>query len=408
MYVLKMIHKDERGELHSLKNLPFTPKEVLISKNEKYAFRGLHLSPYAKFIYVSEGHICDTYIDIHTNVSKTIELKKGDSLYIPQNTAHSFYCYKQSIIIYFLEDYYDEKTTKKIYYNAPELNLQYNFSLQKLIMSQSDIDANYLQTYKYLVLGGSGYLGSNLLKYINNYLVVTTRLSDTSSIKQHIIKSKCSYVICSAGISGKPTTQWCEDNEKETYEVNYLDMLKLMQLCDECKVHLTIFGSGLVYSGQTKQLYTEDDDPDCADRIYSYYRVALENIIRRNMYTNILYLRIMYPCTFDGNPKCFLSKMKQRSLEGTVHDVSVPITIVPDLFPKIPYLLDINTTGILNFVNEENISLERLLKLCKIPIKGFVNAIDGKRSNSFGLCNKHLCNLVEVNNIQDIIHDFDK
>ena len=125
-----------------------------------------------------------------------------------------------------------------------------------------------------------------------------------------------------------------------------------MEVCKD--VHLTIFGSGAVYTG-TKALYTEDDPPDFDSKVYSKYRIMLEKMLK----PNVLYLRIMYPCTFDGHPKCFYQKMLGR--KGSVHAARVSITSVPDMFPHISTLAESGSTGIYNFVVDGAVSLTDLV-----------------------------------------------
>lgn len=388
-----MIYKDIRGELHSLKNIPFNAKETLISINEKNVFRGFHLSKFAKFIYIIEGEIIDYYIDIENNKINKKELKKGDSLYIPANYAHGFYCNEKSIIMYNLEENYKEELNINIYYNTPEFNLNLNIDP---IISEKDNNAYYYKKYKYLILGSNGYLGSHLIKYLNKdeYLCVNTRLNNINEIKRHIEKSRANYVICAAGISGRPTIEWCETNKKETYETNYLNLLELMRITNECNVHLTILGSGLVYNGE-KENYNEEDIPNLYSNVYSKFRIYLENIIREEIYKNVLYLRILYPITFDNHPKCFLRKTKEREMKGLLNDINVCITIVPELFPKIPILLEKNKIGIYNFVNKGNINLYDMIYKKINNKKGYVLDIS-KLENDVG----------EINDISKIITSY--
>jgi 3,5-epimerase/4-reductase len=268
---------------------------------------------------------------------------------------------EDSTIIYFLAEKFDPSKDRNIYWNSPDIlgNWKSDIPKSHLNISEKDMNASYYRQYRYIVLGANGFLGSECVKYIgDDYLPLDTRLHDIEELRKHITKSGCKFVICAAGISGRPTTEWCEHNEKETFEVNYLNMLQLMKLCEECNVHLTIFGSGMVFTG-TQDQYSEHDAPDLINKVYSRYRVELEKTI--HLFPNVLYLRILYPCSLDNNPKCFVMKMKSRT--KCVHNVDVSLTIISELFPHIPTLLNKNTTGVLNFVNKGKISLPRLLEL---------------------------------------------
>ena len=346
-----MIYEDHRGVLQSLKNLVLQPKEILISQSSKNVFRGLHVSPYAKFIYVSHGKIRDFYWYNGTLTEKT--LCRGDSLYVPANAAHGFYTVEETEVIYLLDGEFDPQLDRNVYWQTPEFSIP---RFDEAILSQKDRDAKYYDTYDYIVLGASGFLGQQCVKYLRlagkKVLESSVRLEKPSEILEQIQKSGARYVICAAGISGRPTIDWCETHEEETYNINYLAVLNLMEVCKD--VHLTIFGSGAVYTG-TKALYTEDDPPDFDSKVYSKYRIMLEKMLK----PNVLYLRIMYPCTFDGHPKCFYQKMLGR--KGSVHAARVSITSVPDMFPHISTLIESGNTGIYNFVADGSVSLTELV-----------------------------------------------
>jgi len=209
----------------------------------------------------------------------------------------------------------------------------------------------------YCVLGSKGFLGQECVKYLKlvNKPVYESTCRLTSAA-QDIIKSGARYVICAAGISCKPTIEWSETHEEETRQTNYIDMLELMETCRTLGVHLTIFGSGGVYSGK-QPVYTEEDVPDFDQKVYFKYRILLE----QKLQPHVLYLRIMYPCTFDGNPKCFYQKIWSR--RNNLHNVSVSITSVRDLFPLIPTLVEMELTGIFNFVNKGSMALKDLVKV---------------------------------------------
>jgi dTDP-4-dehydrorhamnose 3,5-epimerase-like enzyme/dTDP-4-dehydrorhamnose reductase len=347
--------KDCRGVLHSLKNLPFEPKEILISENSKNALRGLHMSPYPKLIYVIRGCIHDFFWTEYGTTQ--VILNTGDLLFIPSGAAHGFFAQEESEVVYLLGGAFDPALDRNIHWQTPEFNFNFEFDTSRVIMSAKDVAAPWFREYDYIVLGASGFLGKRCVEALRaagkTVFESRARLEDPEEIRRQITKARAKYVICAAGISGRPTIDWCDLHEKETYETNYLGVLNLMKTARECGAHLTIFGSGAVYTG-TKDRYDESDRPDMETKVYCKLRCWLE----RHVTEGVLYLRIMYPCTFDGDPKCFRSKMLVR--KDTVHTGAVSITPVPDLFPHLPVLIEQGVSGIFNFVSKGTVSLKTL------------------------------------------------
>jgi nucleoside-diphosphate-sugar epimerase len=241
-----------------------------------------------------------------------------------------------------------------------------------------------------------------------------------------LTRSRAKYVVCAAGISGKPTIQWSEDHEPETFETNLLDVCNLIRLCRDRGRHLTYLGSGLVYSSASADKLasdskragtvaattaaaaassttvcsdvapmaprTEREQPDLVAKVYCRYRVMLEDIIRRVYPTDLLYLRLIYPCTFDGHPKCFFQKMLGRT--SNVNNVAVSLTVVPDLFPLLPTLIEEKrATGILNFVSPGAIELPALLATA--GVRHSVAPTPSTPLASEVLCTHKLCELVD-------------
>jgi 3,5-epimerase/4-reductase len=400
-----LYYEDNRGSLTSIKDIPFEVKEILISKNHKNVLRGLHQSPYSKRIYVLKGRIYDFIVNLDTLEKKEIILNVGDYIDVPRMWAHGFYSEEKSEIMYLLEEKFDSKYDKNIYWNDPVLKFQYNFSKSTLILSDKDANSYYAKKYDYYVLGAKGYLGSACVNILKNQgftvFESTERLSNSSIIEEQIIKSQSKYVICAAGISGKPTVEWCETNEEETFKTNYIGLIDLIKLCERLNTHCTIFGSGLVYSG-IKNLYTEEDKPDLVSRVYSKWRVEFEKIIP--FYKNVLYLRILYPITFDNHEKCFLTKMLQRT--GSVNNSEVSITIVPDMFPLISNLCEKNITGVYNFVNKGSITLPELLSIYSEKKNRLDIHINDSEKKGYKLSTEKLENIMHINTLQTTLNSY--
>jgi len=338
--------RDARGILHSLKALPFEPKEILVSENEANVFRGMHQSPYPKIIYVVNGQIEDFFWS--DSLTRKV-LGPGESLLVPAYAAHGFTTLEKSTVVYLLGGEFDPALDKNFHWSTPGWGIP---DMMGKCTSAKDAAARWAQQFDYIVLGASGYLGTECVKHLRaqgrTVFESAARLEDQAAIKHQLEKSGAKYVVCAAGISGRPTIQWCETHELETIGTNFLSVLELMETCED--VHLTIFGSGAVYSG-SEPVYTEEDPPDFFETVYSKWRCRLEEHVKGH----VLYLRIMYPCTFDSHPKCFQTKMRAR--RGNVHDAQVSITPVPFLFPHLPTLIERGLEGIFNFVSDGPISL---------------------------------------------------
>lgn len=392
--------RDERGEiLFNIDNIPFEIKQCFTSKNNKNVLRGLHCSPYPKYITVNSGKIFDVIVK-PDGTYDTYMLNKCDSLLIPANCAHGYFCYEESEIIYFLGGKFQQSLEKNYHWNDPYLNIKWPKEIKNVIVSKKDALNPFFNEINTIVLGSSGYLGSNLLKYIPNSIGLNTRLEDTGVLREKFKFIKPKYVISAAGISGKPTIDWCESHKDETINVNVICQLQLIQICKELGIHLTILGSGAVFNGD--KLFSETDKPNYTGTFYSKYRVVLENIIQDAYINDVLYLRILYPITGDGNSKCFLEKLKTRT--ENIHNTRITATIVPSLFPKLQYFMDHKLTGILNFVNDGTISLSEILKCFNIDHK-----ISPEKTNR-SLCCLDISKMkmyIDVDNINDLNKIFD-
>jgi dTDP-4-dehydrorhamnose 3,5-epimerase-like enzyme/dTDP-4-dehydrorhamnose reductase len=389
--------QDHRGSLSSIKEIPFEVKEILDSRSYPGVLRGLHLSPYPKRVIVQKGKIFDFFIHPETLEKRTYTLTTGQYVDVPAGWAHGFYTYEYTEILYLLGGTFSPEQDKTIYWNEPTFGFNYPFPTNNLTLSEKDRAAFYAKPYDFFVLGARGFLGSEAVKYlkIQGYTVFESneRLENMGTIQEQIVKSRAPYVICAAGISGKPTIEWSEMNEDETYRANFLGVLDLMRLTSKLNVHCTIFGSGQVFTG-AKAVYTEEDKADQTNKVYTKWRTELEKQIP--FYKNVLYLRIIYPCTLDGNSKCFLSKMVFRA--KTVHPVDVCLTVVPSLFPSLSELSMKGITGILNFVNRGTISLPKLLNLYgekKTPLEFTVNR-EGEVRGNYGLSAEKLYSCTSV------------
>ena len=349
---------DDRGEIiFNIDKPPFEIKQCFSSINHTHVLRGLHCSPYPKFITVNRGKIFDVVVQPDGSYDAYI-LKSGDSLLIEANCAHGYFCYEESEVLYFLGNTYEPSLEKNYIWNDPILNIQWPRESENAIISKKDLSNETFKKIDTVILGPNGYIGKHLLKHIPNSMGLNTRLEHLDELKKYLNILKPKNVISAAGISGKPTIDWCESHKAETIFTNVTCQLQLIHLCKELGIHLTIIGSGAVYNGN--KLFTEEDEPTFKGTFYSRARVVLEDIIRSTYTQDVLYLRVLYPITGDGDHRCFVEKLKSR--RANIHDTKVTVSVLHSLLPKLPQLLHQKVTGILNFVNDDVISLPDLLR----------------------------------------------
>ena len=387
---------DKRGRmLFNFDEPPFEVKQSITSISQKNVLRGLHISPYQKYIVVVTGHIFDVVVQ-PDGTYKTYDLKVGDSVLVGENCAHGFYAFEDPQIIYFQSGFHDPATERACHWNDPVLNIPWPIENKNdLIVSEKDSNNPLFKSIETLILGCDGFIGKELLKYVKNSFGSNTRLD---KIEDELKFLKPKRVISAAGISGKPTIAWCEENKAETLHTNFTQQLHLIQVCKNLDIDLTIIGAGMVYDGN--KYFTEDDLPNYKELFYCHTRGMLENIIREVYKDDVLYLRLMYPSTGVDNPKCFINKMKSR--KNNIHDTNVSITFIPSLFPQIQNLLDKNVKGILNFTNDGSLSLGKLLEIC-----GEEYTMSNENSNR-GECKMDITKLkkyIEVEELSKVIKD---
>lgn len=362
---MALLVNDCRGLTFSTKALQFEPKEILVSVSQTNVFRGFHQSPYRKAVYVVTGKIVDFWYDPVMKETFQNVVSSGGCIQVPAGALHGFFALEPCTLLYALEQPYRAEVDNCIHWSSPDLPFDYAqlpVPLTMAIISSKDQGAPFLKQSDYLLIGYTGFLGSYTDRVLRecglSVYSTNLRLDDTEGIGALIKRTRCRYVICAAGISGRPTVAWCESNEKETFRVNLLQVLNLVELTERAGVHLTVFGSALVYEPPADGYELDEAAPPTLTRlVYTRLRIALESHLRH--YSHVLYLRMIYPVLGDGHAKCFLTKMRGRV--AAVDNVQVALTVMPSLFPLLPELIERRVVGSLNFVNSGTVGLPEFL-----------------------------------------------
>lgn len=224
--------------------------------------------------------------------------------------------------------------------------------------------------YVVLMYGSHGWIG-NKIKHIllqEGHVVYegTARLQEREKIEQEVMRYKPNYIINSAGIIGKPNVDWCEFHKQDTIRSNVLGLINLVDVAFLYDIHITNIATGCIYTYDKQHplesgiAFTEDEKPNFTGSFYSKMKVLVEEIIMQ--YPNVLQLRVRLPVSYDLSPNSFIGKIINYK---KLVNVSNSMSVLEDLLPLIPAMLERDLVGIYNFVNPGTISHHKVIELYK-------------------------------------------
>jgi len=128
-----------------------------LAKSDKGALRGLHFQKgdyaQAKLVSVLQGAVLDVIVDIRKESetfgkSFSIELNNRNKLqlFVPRGFAHAYLCLEDDTLFYYkVDNYYHKESEGGIIYNDPDLHIDWQFDLSKIILSDKDKDLPLLK-----------------------------------------------------------------------------------------------------------------------------------------------------------------------------------------------------------------------------------------------------------------------
>lgn len=220
----------------------------------------------------------------------------------------------------------------------------------------------------FLVYGRTGWIGGKLGKLLteqgHTWCYGTARLQDRRAVQDDIKRSRCTHVLCAAGLTGRPNVDWCEDNKIDVIRGNVIGILTLADVAQEAGVHVTNFATGCIYKYDDEhpiggKPFTEEDDPNFAGSFYSETKSYMELMLRH--YPNVMQLRVRMP--IDGNlqnPRNFITKIANYA---KVVDIPNSMTVLEEFVPMAVDGAIRGLTGAYNWTNPGAISHNELLAL---------------------------------------------
>jgi dTDP-glucose 4,6-dehydratase len=254
---------------------------------------------------------------------------------------------------------------------------------------------------KILIYGANGWIGKQFVKILEdlelNYLVSSQRVDN--DIEDEILNYKPSHIISFIGRThgeNFSTIDYLEQKGKikENVRDNLFCPVKLALLCKKLRIHYTYLGTGCIFSYDKDHTeidgFYEDDEPNFFGSSYSTVKGYTDKMMHI-LEDDVLNLRIRMPITNEQHERNFITKITTYE---KICSVSNSMSILPDLLPLIPKLMEMKQTGTLNFTNPGTISHNEILTMfCEIVDKDFKwenftieeqdKILNSKRSNNY-------------------------
>ncbi len=194
-------------------------------------------------------------------------------------------------------------------------------------------------------------------------VVAKSRLQDLMAIINELSEVRPDRVLNTAGITGRPTVDWCESNKQETYLVNAIGIANLAHACWLSNIHMTNYATGCIYTYgiELGRKFTEEDEPNFQGSTYSKSKILAEKLLEP-YHNNVLTLRMRMPISDDLHPKSLVSKLIKYT---KVVNIPNSVTILSELLPISLKLSEQKAVGIYNFTNPGAISHNEILELYK-------------------------------------------
>lgn len=243
---------------------------------------------------------------------------------------------------------------------------------------------------KILILG-KGWIGTKCSEAWEDSEIVSRRINSIDDAKSLIEDYSPDVILNAAGVTGKPTVDWCESHVKETVEGNTILPFYLAEACKDAGVYMLHIGSGCVFYGDSAHedgLWRPDDFAN-PQVVYSAAKYAGDLILGN--YENVGIARIRMPIDSIPGPRNLIDKLVAYD---KVNDVENSVTVLQDMILVFRELLKKEAKGNFHVVNPGVITHKTIIDLYKRYIDSSLekNWIDESELVELGLATKKRSN----------------
>mmetsp|Transcript_19171 Transcript_19171/g.23752 ORF Transcript_19171/g.23752 Transcript_19171/m.23752 type:complete len:314 (+) Transcript_19171:119-1060(+) len=220
-----------------------------------------------------------------------------------------------------------------------------------------------------LVYGGkTGWIGGMMVEMCKkegiDVIPAEARIENREAVENELDKIKPSHVLMSAGITGRPNIDWCEDHKPETVRTNVIGTLNVADCCMTRNIHCTVYATGCIFKYDDAHPlgsgigFKEEDAPNFSESWYSETKGYMEQMLK--VYPNCLILRVRMPISDDLFHRNFVTKIAKYE---RVVNIPNSMTVLTEMLPASLAMAKAHLTGVYNFTNPGVISHNEVLDL---------------------------------------------
>lgn len=222
---------------------------------------------------------------------------------------------------------------------------------------------------KVLVFGGkTGWIGNLMVELCKEQGIevkaADSRIEKREAVDKELDEYQPTHVLMSAGITGRPNIDWCEDHKPETIRTNVIGTLNVADLCNMKGIHCTIYATGCIFKYDEEHAlgsgvgFKEDSFPNFAESFYSETKGYMEQMLK--CYPTSLILRVRMPISDDLFHRNFVTKIVKYE---RVVNIPNSMTVLHEMLPASLAMAKKGLTGVYNFTNPGVISHNQVLDL---------------------------------------------
>ena len=242
---------------------------------------------------------------------------------------------------------------------------------------------------KICILGGSGLIGSSILtektnseKIIYSYYKNEIKTNhegvqinipkDYEKLQRFLDLQKPDVVV---NTISKSNPYYCEENQKETFEINVEFVKKISELSNKNNFRLIQFSSDYVFDGE-KGKYTEKDKPNPINN-YGNSKYMAEKFVLKNSLNTVIRTSQVFGKNHNARFFNFVIENLRRGEKIDVYDdIFLSPTFVDDLITSLFKIIRKSLTGIFHVSGSECISKYEFAKYIAKVLKFDENLIN--------------------------------